>query len=198
MFVTLTFYQAQLETTLQYPHFTEKRGSHKSCHNPDWKCWKDAAAAQSCGKPGERLCLNGILIMFLQSVDTVRNSSEQVHLLCTKPTHRRRFMFTAPRQQNNETENNSFMWEESQGCSMVWNMERIYFQNNAQWLNFPFTPALKNWHLKLFRRPSLCWCRWKQGRNHAASTFLLANSGMTSFLRQLQLWMTAFYLLPAN
>lgn len=77
---------------------------------------------------GNQPCLSSILIIFLQSVDTLRNSTERVHLLCTKPNHWRLFMFTAPRQQNNETKNNSYVREETVRWCMFGNIVRIHFK----------------------------------------------------------------------
>lgn len=94
----------------------------KNCYNTVelWKAWKQP-------------CSSSILIFFLQSVDTLHNSTERVHLLCTKPNHRRLFMFTAPRQQNNETKKKKT--QKRQLCLRgdsemlyVWNIMTIYFK----------------------------------------------------------------------
>lgn len=94
---------------------------------------------------GNQPCLSSILIIFLQSVDTPRNSTEQVHLLCTKPNHLRLFMFSGPRQQNNETmrqkkrkKRKTAAFEKKKwGGGVLLGISWGFILNEAQWLNFP-------------------------------------------------------------
>lgn len=120
----------------------------KNCYNTVemWNAWNHP-------------CLSSILIFFLQSVDTLHNSTERVHLLCTKPNHRRLFMFTAPRQQNNETKtkqnnNNSFVWEEKERWCMFEILWR-FILNEAQWINFP---SLVQWKTDTSRPLDFLFC----------------------------------------
>lgn len=136
--------------------------------------------------------------IFVQSADTLHNSTERVHLLCTKPNHARLSVFAALWQRNNETTNNSSDWDETgrwcihgdsvRICSK-WSMLALFRSGHSL---KKMTPLALSIFFSLL--PQLK----AGGRHHVDSTFSLANSGMTGFLCQLQLWMTAFYLPPAN
>lgn len=136
-------------------------------------------------------------------VDTLRSCTEQVHLHQTGP--RRLVVFASLWQQNNnaikkQNKINPTSKKDKMGIWFIlWDTVSFHLKMKHNGLIFASLTAWEKWHVWAFRFfTSLCCCRWKQGKHHAASTFSLANSGMTGFLCQLQLWMTAFYLLPAN
>lgn len=145
---------------------------------------------------GIQLCLKSVLILFLESVDTPQVTSQ--HGFTCSPPNQIIWDSSCLLPLGNKTmrEKTTTRFERRRATCL--GISGGFILNETQWLNFPSLIAWKTDTSRPLEFFSLCCCRWKRGRNHAASTFSLANSGMTGFLRQLQLWMTAFYLLPAN